>query len=115
LPESVTSLAVESARRAARAGVAGLNDPFAQTDALAHLIHTLTAEAMAAGVGLYARIDALTRALAVEIDCAISPSSNDDVAHETMKAAGQLARSQLNTLRILRRARELQQKGNSNG
>lgn len=90
----VTSVAVESAKRAVRA--AGVpRDNHYDAHALSALLHTIDHEANGAGVTLYARIDALSRAMAM---CAYLATRDADASRALIKSATDLSRSQMEIL-----------------
>jgi len=101
LPEPVTSLAIESARRAAHAALAPPIDRAGQAAAIAALHRTIAFEAEARGVPLFERISGLTTALAADIANAAVDPSNGDAARALLRNAHQLAVSQLEILLAL--------------
>lgn len=103
MADTVTSLAVESARRAARAALQPPLNPIDQGAALAALHRTVSFEADAMGVELWQRINGMMTALATDIAAAVQSPANEDAARELLATAHKLARSQLDILLTLKR------------
>lgn len=95
----VTSIAIESARRAARVALAAQTDQLAAVHALSAVLHTVNDEAGRRGVDGATRIDACCRALAILI---ATTSPDESVARERMRLANTLADTQLQIVLRLR-------------
>lgn len=101
MPEP-TSIAVESARRAARAALAGARNAADDGAALAALHRTLSFEAEAMGVELWHRVNGATSALAADIAASLTSPANADAARALLDNAMRLARAQLDILITLK-------------
>lgn len=100
------SIAVESAKRAVRAGLAAAGSDLDCALVLSALHHTLSDEAKEMCVCTSVRIDALTRALAIEVSLIVAASggANADAARAVLRNAHALATAQLEILLALPRA-----------
>lgn len=105
---SVSSLAIEGARRAAKAALNAPLDNLGQTNALASLFDTITHEAWESGADAATRIDALTRGLVI---CIHNATTDAAAARALLKSANLMAASQLEFLLALNTPRNRPARG----
>lgn len=103
-PTPTASIAVESAKRAARSGLKGVTASLDQRHNLSALHSTISHEAGLAGVELYERLDALARTMAVEINASLTDAAIADVGRTLMHAITLSAKTHLEVLLAMPRS-----------
>lgn len=105
---SVSSLAIEGAKRATATALNGQPDSLAQANALASLLDTINHEAAARGAAGATRVDALVRGLVIAIH---NETTDAAAARALLKSANLMAASQLEFLLTLNVPRNKPQRG----